>query len=253
MDVKELKKLLTNIVNNREILRQKVRQNALIQEGFHEYTEELNAPVVEKLKENDDNLKRRFLRLDQNLRNALPAPSQLQGIESLPAPSSLLQGIEPLEIPKTKTPDKSPRVYDLNLNLDTKLLKRLNEDDKKNYPQEPTSFELPNYYINHPEFLQDAIKKSGELNQKYGGKKGHGIPEYVKLVDFVKIYRSRLLKVAELLKIAIEIPQVGTGLFLNANEMIERLYSLIGSRAAGNTSDEVRNEAVTLLNSLLKN
>jgi hypothetical protein len=48
----------------------------------------------------------------------------------------------------------------------------------------------------------------------------------------------------------IEIPQVGTGLFLNANEIIERLYSLIGSRPARNTPDEVKNEAVTLLNSL---
>jgi len=34
---------------------------------------------------------------------------------------------------------------------------------------------------------------------------------------------------------------------MNANDLNEKLYSLVGSRAAGNTSDEVRNEDIDLL------
>ena len=40
---------------------------------------------------------------------------------------------------------------------------------------------------------------------------------------------------------------------MNANDMIEKLCSLPGSRNAGNTSDEVSNEAIDLLDSLFKN
>ena len=53
-----------------------------------------------------ESLKLRLVRLDQKLRNALPAPlSQLEGIESLSAPPQL-QGSEPFETPKMKTPVK---------------------------------------------------------------------------------------------------------------------------------------------------
>ena len=59
------------------------------------------------------------------------------------------------------------------------------------------------------------------------GKKGI---EYLNILNqFVKLYRHRLLKAAEIHKMDRDIPQVGTGLFLKANDMIERLYSLIGS------------------------
>ena len=78
------------------------------------------------------------------------------------------------------------------MNLDTKLLKQLNEDDEKHYPKELTSFELPEYHLEHIEFLQGATKESGELNQKYGGKKEHGITEYVKQADFSKHCRYKL-------------------------------------------------------------
>jgi len=40
---------------------------------------------------------------------------------------------------------------------------------------------------------------------------------------------------------------------MNLNDLIEKLYSLQGSRAAENTSDEVKHEAIDLLNSLFKN
>jgi len=46
--------------------------------------------------------------------------------------------------------------------------------------------------------------------------------------------------------------KVGTGLFLNINNMIEQLYSLLVSRAAGNKSNEARHAALSLLDSLLK-
>ena len=39
---------------------------------------------------------------------------------------------------------------------------------------------------------------------------------------------------------------------MNANGMIEKIYSLLGSRTAGNISDEVRNEAIDLLDPLFK-
>ena len=59
-----------------------------------------------------------------------------------------------------------------------------------------------------------------------------------------------MLKVVEIHKMDIEIPQVGTELFLNTNDMIERLYSLIGIRAVENTSEEIRHETLSLLDSL---
>ena len=40
---------------------------------------------------------------------------------------------------------------------------------------------------------------------------------------------------------------------MNANDMIEKFYSLQGRRAAENTSGEVRNEDIDLLDSLFKN
>ena len=40
---------------------------------------------------------------------------------------------------------------------------------------------------------------------------------------------------------------------MNANDKIEKLYSVLGSTTAGNTSDEIRSEAIDLLDSLFKN
>jgi len=40
---------------------------------------------------------------------------------------------------------------------------------------------------------------------------------------------------------------------MNANHIIEILFSLLGTKAAGNTSDEVKNDAIDLLDSLFKN
>ena len=48
-------------------------------------------------------------------------------------------------------------------------------------------------------------------------------------------------------------PQQGTGICRNANDKIEKLFSLLGSRVDGNTPDEVRNEAIDLFDSLFKN
>ena len=40
---------------------------------------------------------------------------------------------------------------------------------------------------------------------------------------------------------------------MNANDMIEKLYSFLGSRVAGNTCGEERYEDIDLLYSLFKN
>ena len=41
--------------------------------------------------------------------------------------------------------------------------------------------------------------------------------------------------------------QQGTRNSMNANDVIEKLYSLLGSRTTGNKSDEVGNEAIDLV------
>ena len=67
----------------------------------------------------------------------------------------------------------------------------------------------------------------------------------------IKIYR-RSLKAIKYNFDVIQ-SQQGTEIYMIANDTIEKLYSLLGSRAAGNISDEVRNEAIDLLDSLFKN
>ena len=60
-------------------------------------------------------------------------------------------------------------------------------------------------------------------------------------IQLVKSYRRRLKAIKDNLDFLH--PQHGIEIYTNANDMTEKLYSLLGSRAAGNTSDDVRNEA----------
>ena len=67
----------------------------------------------------------------------------------------------------------------------------------------------------------------------------------------IKIYR-RSLKAIKYNFDVIQ-SQQGTEIYMIANDTIEKLYSLLGRRATGTTSDELTNEAITLINSLFKN
>ena len=67
----------------------------------------------------------------------------------------------------------------------------------------------------------------------------------------MKIYRRRLKAIKDNSD-AIQ-PQQVAFIYMNTNDMTEKIYSFLCNRAAGNTSDEVRNEAIDLVDSLFEN
>ena len=70
--------------------------------------------------------------------------------------------------------------------------------------------------------------------------------------QFVKIDRRSLRAIKDIIDVIQ--PQEETVIYMNSNDIIKKLYSLLGSRAAWNISYEVRNEAaVDMLDSLIKN
>ena len=58
--------------------------------------------------------------------------------------------------------------------------------------------------------------------------KGVKPSELEKKSQLVKIYRRRLKTIKNNFNLKIQ-PQQGTGIYMNANDMIEKLYSLLGS------------------------
>ena len=60
-----------------------------------------------------------------------------------------------------------------------------------------------------------------------------------------KIYRRRLTAIKD--NFDVIHPQKGTGIYNNTNDVIKNLHSFLRGEAAGNTSGEVRNETIDLI------
>ena len=116
----------------------------------------------------------------------------------------------------------------------------------KYYDPKNQCFKMPCVYLDHCQYLIEAIDKAGILNQRYGEKKKDaGLRVLEKKSQVVKIYRRRLKAIKDNFDV-IQL-QLGTRNSMNANDVIEKLYSLLGSRTTGNKSDEVGNEAIDLV------
>jgi len=70
--------------------------------------------------------------------------------------------------------------------------------------------------------------------------KGVKSSELGKESQFVKIYRRRLKAIKDSLQL-----QQGTGIYIIGNDLIENLYSFLGSRVTGNTSNKVKMKLLT--------
>ena len=259
MDSRRLSDMLSDIVKNREIQRRKVQQNEMEKAGFREMASEFNAPVVmaqreniiaqkenaksiiQKLQDADNNSRRRFIRLDETFKKI---PSMITASEEssrAPTPNS-----EP-------TPALEPNLknyIDMDIDINPELLNQINSEFWKGTDTDPY-FKMPNYYIYHPKDIAEALGHLTTISQSYGGKKGSsGSSEYDEIIAFVQAYKDSLKAIQAHIS---KVKQRGTGIFMNCDEMIKKLYTLIGSRVNGNTSDEVRNEAIDILDSLMRN
>ena len=81
-------------------------------------------------------------------------------------------------------------------------------------------FDLDNYL-----YLKEAIDESRTLNQRYRGEmKGVRSSELEKGYSSLKIYRRRLKVIID--NFDIIQPQQGNGIYIDAIDMIEKLYSV---------------------------
>lgn len=243
----ETSKLIKSILKSRKFIKEKIRKNQMRDQLAQEEIEKFHKPVTKKLKEATQN-------------QIIPAITELNKNQEIFSKTQnkmidyITSVTEKSQLPSTSVTEKSHSPSTLVTDID------FDKDfDKKIL----TDFELPmpSAFIKQIKDINERNTKIDEYIQsvnavirKYGSKKGaaktNGDDDELERISSIlgqlQAYRDCLATIKQGSRF-----QIGSGIYCDGNEMVERLQLLCASKQAGNDSKEVYNEMVDILDKLL--
>jgi len=220
-------KTIQEILKNRKIIKDYQYEKKIGQQLGDEAIERFQSPIVEKLdqvsnKTIEDLYQKTIDEEDwggRYIRTATP--------ETIEGPQSILD---------------APTLVNPDVSLDIELLQAnklpLPSEIIKNHEQKEWKKIIGKIITKTDKCIMSVGGKQGNAKQKgYKDKEN----EYREMKEELQKYKIKLQS----------LNQYGTGVFLNPNEMVDRLELLFGSREAGNDSVEIYNEIVDILDKLL--
>ena len=222
-DLEQRNELVQKFLKNRSVLREKVLKESLGKQRVAEQAEELQKPVTEKLEENQQKVDEKQNEVLRKLdRNQQAIVQSIQNAPAIMPPQNV--GFDP----------------DHGLHKDTLHSLQL-----------PLPSELLGEEISVISDIQHTVAKrlqslGGMRRSKNKEKRDGAILE----IEALKPYHDRI---KDMVKHHAKLRR-GEGIkyYTSSDELVERLYTLCGSKEAGNNAMEVDNEIVEILTRLLK-